>query len=216
MLQDNYREKIEELQCEILKIRSQQHFQQFKQNQPVRSENKLVLQQHLQNKMQQQNLTRQLQRFQHLQQQVQLQQKAAQQDEKQQQNHHLTYQQINTKASLAAFLQTQPNNSKKTAIFDSATLTAINNKRRSSQSNSTTAVQVPTAIVLNLAKPTKINGSILGALVAQAQSQQIIACPEETKISPTQYDEDAKLLKVSKRHYLYGMSKKIIFLLLCK
>ncbi|EFN73146.1 MKL/myocardin-like protein 1 [Camponotus floridanus] len=87
----------------------------------------------------------------------------------------------------------QPNNA--TAILDSATLTAINNKKN--QSKNSTTVQIPTAIVLNLAKPTKLNGSLLGALVAQAQAQQHqTTTSDDSKPPPPQYDEAAKLLKV--------------------
>jgi acetyl-CoA carboxylase alpha subunit len=171
-------------------MRSQQQMQQF-HNQPVRAE-KLVLQQHLQNKIQQQQLMRHLHQLQHLQQQQQQQQQQNQQ-QAHQQAQHLAFQQLNAKANLAAFLQAQPNN---TTILDSATLTAINNKKNHNKNNGTTTVQMPTAIVLNLAKPTKLNGSILGALVAQAQSQQLVTNVEDGKPPPPQYEEAAKLLKV--------------------
>lgn len=187
------RKRIEELQRELYK--SQQQLQQIRQTQPatVRAE-KLALQQHIHNKMQQQQLALHLQQLQHLQQQQQQQQQQNQQQTQQQ----ATIQQLNAKASLAAFLQAQPNNA--TAILDSATLTAINNKKN--QSKNSTTVQIPTAIVLNLAKPTKLNGSLLGALVAQAQvqqqqqQQQTITTTEDSKPPPPQYDEAAKLLKV--------------------
>ncbi|XP_025263858.1 MKL/myocardin-like protein 2 isoform X6 [Camponotus floridanus] len=189
------RRRIEELQRELYK--SQQQLQQIRQTQPatVRAE-KLVLQQHIQNKMQQQQLQLHLQQLQHLQQQQHQQQQ--QQQQNQQQSHQqtqqqATIQQLNAKASLAAFLQAQPNNA--TAILDSATLTAINNKKN--QSKNSTTVQIPTAIVLNLAKPTKLNGSLLGALVAQAQAQQHqTTTSDDSKPPPPQYDEAAKLLKV--------------------
>lgn len=187
------RKRIEELQRELYK--SQQQLQQIRQTQPatVRAE-KLVLQQHIQNKMQQQQLALHLQQLQHLQQQQQQQQN---QQQSQQQTQHATFQQLNAKANLAAFLQAQPNNA--TAILDSATLTAINNKKNRSKNNTT--VQIPTAIVLNLAKPTKLNGSLLGALVAQAQAQQQQQQQQTTTTEdskpPPQYDEAAKLLKVS-------------------
>lgn len=196
------RKRIEELQRELYK--SQQQLQQIRQTQPatVRAE-KLVLQQHIQNKMQQQQLALHLQQLQHLQQQQQQQQN--QQQAAQQQQQHAAIQQLNAKASLAAFLQAQPNNA--TAILDSATLTAINNKKNQSKNNAT--VQIPTAIVLNLAKPAKLNGSLLGALVAQAQAQQqqqtgttaaaaTTTTTEDSKSPPPppQYDEAAKLLKV--------------------
>ncbi|KAI4496269.1 hypothetical protein M0804_000079 [Polistes exclamans] len=75
-------------------------------------------------------------------------------------------------------------------------LTAINNKKN--QAKNSTTVQIPTAIVLNLAKPAKLNGSLLGALVAQAQAQQQqqTSNTEDGKPPPPQYDEAAKLLKV--------------------
>ncbi|EGI66919.1 MKL/myocardin-like protein 2 [Acromyrmex echinatior] len=190
------RKRIEELQRELYK--SQQQLQQIRQTQPttVRAE-KLALQQHIQNKMQQQQLALHLQQLQHLQQQQQLQhQQQQQQSQQQTQPQQATIHQINAKASLAAFLQAQPNNA--TAILDSATLTAINNKKN--QSKNSTTVQIPTAIVLNLAKPTKLNGSLLGALVAQAQvqqqQQQQTTTTEDIKPPPPQYDEAAKLLKV--------------------
>ncbi|XP_018358017.1 PREDICTED: MKL/myocardin-like protein 1 isoform X2 [Trachymyrmex cornetzi] len=195
------RKRIEELQRELYK--SQQQLQQIRQTQPttVRAE-KLALQQHIQNKMQQQQLALHLQQLQHLQQQQQLQHQQQQQQQSQQQTQpqQATIHQINAKASLAAFLQAQPNNA--TAILDSATLTAINNKKN--QSKNSTTVQIPTAIVLNLAKPTKLNGSFLGALVAQAQvqqqqqqqQQQQTTTTEDIKPPPPQYDEAAKLLKV--------------------
>ncbi|KYM79975.1 MKL/myocardin-like protein 1 [Atta colombica] len=190
------RKRIEELQRELYK--SQQQLQQIRQTQPttVRAE-KLALQQHIQNKMQQQQLALHLQQLQHLQQQQQLQhQQQQQQSQQQTQPQQATIHQINAKASLAAFLQAQPNNT--TAILDSATLTAINNKKN--QSKNSTTVQIPTAIVLNLAKPTKLNGSLLGALVAQAQvqqqQQQQTTTTEDIKPPPPQYDEAAKLLKV--------------------
>lgn len=185
------RRRIEELQREL--YRSQQQLQQIRQTQPatVRAE-KLVLQQHLQNKMQQQQLQLHLQQLQHLQQQQQQQQN--QQQSQQQTQQQATIQQLNAKASLAAFLQAQPNNA--TAILDSATLTAINNKKN--QSKNSTTVQIPTAIVLNLAKPTKLNSSLLGALMAQAQAQQQqqTTTSDDIKPPPPQYDEAAKLLKV--------------------
>ncbi|KAL6256242.1 hypothetical protein P5V15_012358 [Pogonomyrmex californicus] len=191
------RKRIEELQRELYK--SQQQLQQIRQTQPatVRAE-KLALQQHIHNKMQQQQLALHLQQLQHLQQQQQQQQQQHNQQQAQQQQ--AAIQQLNAKASLAAFLQAQPNNA--TAILDSATLTAINNKKN--QSKNSTTVQIPTAIVLNLAKPTKLNGSLLGALVAQAQVQQqqqqqqqtTITTTEDSKPPPPQYDEAAKLLKV--------------------
>lgn len=189
------RRRIEELQRELYK--SQQQLQQIRQTQPatVRAE-KLVLQQHIQNKMQQQQLQLHLQQLQHLQQQQhQQQQQQNQQQSQQQTQQQATLQQLNAKASLAAFLQAQPNNA--TAILDSATLTAINNKKN--QSKNSTTVQIPTAIVLNLAKPTKLNGSLLGALVAQAQAQQqqTTTTSDDSKLPPPQYDEAAKLLKVS-------------------
>ncbi|XP_012284117.1 MKL/myocardin-like protein 2 isoform X2 [Orussus abietinus] len=203
------RKRIEELQRELYK--SQQQLQQIRQTQPatVRAE-KLVLQQHIQNKMQQQQLALHMQQLQHLQQQQQNHQQSQQQQQsqqvaqqnhqqQQQQNHqqsqqqtqqqHVTFQQLNAKASLAAFLQAQPNNT--TAILDTATLTVINNKKNQSKSNTT--VQLPTAILLNLAKATKLNGSLLGALVAQAQVQPT---GEDGKPPPPQYDEATKLLKV--------------------
>ncbi|XP_071650330.1 uncharacterized protein [Temnothorax longispinosus] len=196
------RKRIEELQRELYK--SQQQLQQIRQTQPatVRAE-KLALQQHIHNKMQQQQLALHLQQLQHLQQQQQQQQHQQQQQQQNQQQtqQQATIQQLNAKASLAAFLQAQPNNA--TAILDSATLTAINNKKN--QSKNSTTVQIPTAIVLNLAKPTKLNGSLLGALVAQAQVQQqqqqqqqqtAITTTEDIKPPPPQYDEAAKLLKV--------------------
>ncbi|XP_012223417.2 myocardin-related transcription factor A isoform X2 [Linepithema humile] len=205
------RKRIEELQRELYK--SQQQLQQIRQTQPptMRAE-KLVLQQHIQNKMQQQQLAIHLQQLQHLQQQQQQHQQQQQQHQQQQQNQqqsqqqiqqqqHATIQQLNAKASLAAFLQAQPNNT--TAILDSATLTAINNKKN--QTKNSTTMQIPTAIVLNLAKPTKLNGSLLGALVAQAQQQQQQQQQQQTTTSTTaedvkpplpQYDEAAKLLKV--------------------
>ncbi|KYN36028.1 MKL/myocardin-like protein 1 [Trachymyrmex septentrionalis] len=193
------RKRIEELQRELYK--SQQQLQQIRQTQPttVRAE-KLALQQHIQNKMQQQQLALHLQQLQHLQQQQQLQhQQQQQQSQQQTQPQQATIHQINAKASLAAFLQAQPNNA--TAILDSATLTAINNKKN--QSKNSTTVQIPTAIVLNLAKPTKLNGSLLGALVAQAQvqqqqQQQTTTTTEDIKPPPPQYDEAAKLLKSNK------------------
>lgn len=188
------RRRIEELQREL--YRSQQQLQQIRQTQPatVRAE-KLVLQQHLQNKMQQQQLQLHLQQLQHLQQQQQQQQQQNQQQSQQQTQQQATIQQLNAKASLAAFLQAQPNNA--TAILDSATLTAINNKKN--QSKNSTTVQIPTAIVLNLAKPTKLNSSLLGALMAQAQAQQQqqTTTSDDIKPPPPQYDEAAKLLKVS-------------------
>ncbi|XP_043248601.1 myocardin-related transcription factor B-like isoform X1 [Colletes gigas] len=201
------RKRIEELQRELYK--SQQQLQQIRQTQPttVHAE-KLVLQQHIQNKMQQQQLALHLQQLQHLQQQQQQhqqqqQQQSQQQSQQQTQQQHAAFQQLNAKASLAAFLQAQPNNA--TAILDSSTLTAINNKKNQAKNSAT--VQIPTAIVLNLAKPAKLNGSLLGALVAQAQAQQQqhqhqqhhqqqTAASEEGKPPPPQYDEAAKLLKV--------------------
>lgn len=189
------RKRIEELQRELYK--SQQQLQQIRQTQPttVRAE-KLVLQQHIQNKMQQQQLALHLQQLQHLQQQQQ-QQQALQQQQQQtnsttQQQQHAAFQQHNAKANLAAFLQAQPNNN--TNVLDSTTLTAINNKKNQVKNNTT--VQLPAAIVLNLAKATKLNGSLLGALVAQAQTQQSTSTPEENKPPPPQYDEATKLLKV--------------------
>lgn len=152
------------------------HSEQTQQNQPVRSE-KLALQQHLQNKLQQQHLTQQLQQVQ------------------QQQNNELTIQQINTKANLAAILQTQSDSMK---ILDATTLTAVKNKKNKNKNGQNpTSVHVPTAFVLNLAKPTKLNGSILSAIVAQAQNQQHLTCPGEKK-SAHKHDEAAKLLKVKK------------------
>ncbi|XP_015184854.1 PREDICTED: MKL/myocardin-like protein 1 isoform X1 [Polistes dominula] len=196
------RKRIEELQRELYK--SQQQLQQIRQTQPatVRAE-KLVLQQHIQSKMQQQQLALHLQQLQHLQQQQQQQQQLQQQQQQQQshqqsqqqmQQQHATFQHLNAKASLAAFLQTQPNNA--TTILDSTTLTANNNRRN--QAKNSTTVQIPTAIVLNLAKPAKLNGSFLGALVAQAQAQQQqqTSNTEDGKPPPPQYDEAAKLLKV--------------------
>ncbi|XP_033211970.1 myocardin-related transcription factor A-like isoform X2 [Belonocnema kinseyi] len=197
------RKRIEELQRELYK--SQQQLQQIRQTQPttVRAE-KLVLQQHIQNKMQQQQLAFHLQHLQNLQQQQQQQQQKQQQHQQQQQQQtqqqaqqqtqqqHATFQQLNAKASLAAYLQAQPNNSN--AVLDSASLTAINNKKNQIKNNTT--VQLPTAIVLNLAKATKLNGSLLGALVAQAQTQQPSSTTDDIKPPPPQYDEAAKLLKV--------------------
>ena len=164
-MKEQYRKKIDELERELVKIRSQQQLQLF-QNHPVSAE-KLVLQQHLHNKMQHKQLERHLQQLQQLQQQ------------QQQQNQHI------------AFQQAQPNNA---TIIDSATLTAINNRRNQNKGvNGTTTVQVPAAIVL----AAKLNGSILGALVAQAQSQQqMVANTEDGKPPPPQYDEAAKMLKV--------------------
>ncbi|XP_057330476.1 myocardin-related transcription factor A-like isoform X2 [Microplitis mediator] len=227
------RKRIEELQ-QALYI-SQQQLQKIRQTQPatVRAE-KLVLQHHLQNKMQQQQLALHLQQLQHLQQQQQQHQQQQKQNQRlqnqqqQQQQQHAAFQQLNAKASLAAFLQSQPNS---TTILDSATLTTINNKKNqvknnnnnsnniinnninnnssnnnnNSNNNSNTTVQLPAAIVLNLSKPTKINGSLLGALVAQAQQQQqqqqqrpvsTTITSIEDKSSPPQYDDAAKLLKV--------------------
>lgn len=188
------------MQRELYK--SQQQLQQIRQTQPttVRAE-KLVLQQHIQNKMQQQQLAFHLQHLQNLQQQQQQQQQKQQHQQQQQtqqqaqqqtQQQHATFQQLNAKASLAAYLQAQPNNS--TAVLDSASLTAINNKKNQVKNNTT--VQLPAAIVLNLAKATKLNGSLLGALVAQAQTQQPSSTTEDIKPPPPQYDEAAKLLKV--------------------
>ncbi|KAK0083655.1 hypothetical protein PV326_006627, partial [Microctonus aethiopoides] len=191
--------------------KSQQQLQQIRQTPPatVRAE-KLVLQHHIQNKMQQQQLAIHLQQLQHLQQQQQQHQQQQQQQQNQQQQQHAAFQQLNAKASLAAFLQSQPNNT--AAILDSATLTAINNKKNQVKNNNAT-MQLP-AIVLNLAKPTKINGSLLGALVAQAQAQQqqqqqqqqqnqqqqtaTTTMIEEDRKSTAlpHYDEAAKLLKV--------------------
>ena len=188
------RKRIEELQRELYK--SQQQLQKIRQTQPttVRAE-KLVLQQHIQNKMQQQQLALHLQQLQHLQQQQQQQQESqtSQQNQQQTQQQHAAFQQLNAKASLAAFLQAQPNNS--TAVLDSTALTAINNKKNQMKNNTT--VQLPAAIVLNLAKATKLNGSLLGALVAQAQTQQSTSAAGDIKPPPPQYDEAAKLLKVN-------------------
>ena len=189
------RKRIEELQRELYK--SQQQLQQIRQTQPstVHAE-KLVLQQHIQNKMQQQQLALHLQQLQHLQQQQQQQQQQNQQQSQQQtQQQHATFQQLNAKASLAAFLQAQPNNT--AAILDSSTLTAINNKKNQTKNSAT--VQIPAAIVFNLPKPTKLNGSLLSALMAQAQAQQQqqqTVTAEDGKPPPPQYDEAAKLLKV--------------------
>ncbi|XP_058799962.1 myocardin-related transcription factor A isoform X3 [Phymastichus coffea] len=185
-LKEHYRKKIEILQRELSRVQSQP------QN-PVRGVEKLMLQQHIHNKIQQQELTRQLQQLQQLHQQAQQQQLQSQQAQQ------IALQQLSTKANLAAFLQAQPNNA---TIIDSATLTAINNKKNQSKNGNatTTTVQVPAAIVLNLAKPnlTKLNGSIIGALVAQAHSQQqlVTASVNDVKPPPPQYDEAAKLLKV--------------------
>ena len=134
------------------------------------------------------------------QQQQQQQQQNQQQSQQQTQQQHATFQQLNAKASLAAFLQAQPNNT--TAILDSSTLTAINNKKNQTKNSAT--VQIPAAIVFNLPKPTKLNGSLLSALVAQAQAQQqqqqqqqqTTITAEDRKPPPPQYDEAAKLLKV--------------------
>ena len=144
--------------------------------------------QHLQNLQQQQQQQQQQQK----QQQQQTQQQTQQQAQQQTQQQHATFQQLNAKASLAAYLQAQPNNT--TAVLDSATLTAINNKKNQVKNNTT--VQLPAAIVLNLAKATKLNGSLLGALVAQAQTQQPTSTTEDIKPPPPQYDEATKLLKV--------------------
>ncbi|XP_076759901.1 uncharacterized protein LOC143428725 isoform X4 [Xylocopa sonorina] len=196
------RKRIEELQRELFK--SQQQLQQIRQTQPstVHAE-KLVLQQHIQNKMQQQQLAHHMQQLQHLQQQQQQHQQQQQQQQQQQsqqqtQQQHATFQQLNAKASLAAFLQAQPNNT--TAILDSSALTAINNKKNQTKNSAT--VQIPAAIVFNLPKPTKLNNSLLSALVAQAQAQQQqqqqqqTATTEDGKPPPPQYDEATKLLKV--------------------
>lgn len=190
--------KINQLQRELYKTQQQllqQQLQQIRPTQPTTVE-KLMLQQHIQKKRTQQNVALQLQQLQHLQQQTQPQQQQTQQQQ------HVAFQQLNAKASLAAFLHSQPNNT--TAILDSATLTTINNKKNQVKNNNAT-VQLPAAIVLNLAKPTKINGSLLGALVAQAQAQQqqqqqqtatSTTTEEDRKPALPQYDEAAKLLKV--------------------
>ncbi|XP_063975605.1 myocardin-related transcription factor A isoform X1 [Diachasmimorpha longicaudata] len=202
------RKKIEELQREIYRFKQQlRQNPQMRQSQPARAE-KLYLQHHIHNKMQQQQLAIQMQQLQQLQQQ-QLQQQQNQQQQQTQQSQHAAFQQLNAKASLAAFLQSQPNN---TAILDSATLTAINNKKNNVKNNTT--VQLPAAIVLNLAKPTKINGSLLGALVAAQAQQQVQQQTPTTTIGstttttttttaakseekpPPEYDEAAKLRKV--------------------
>lgn len=181
--------RIEELQRELYK--SKQQLQQIRQTQPAVRAEKLVLQQHIQNKMQQQQLALHLQQLQQLQAQQQQSQQSS--NAQQQQQQHTNLQQINAKANLAAFLQTHPNNAATTTL-DSATLTAINNKKNQNKSNST--VQLPAAIVLNLARTTKLNGSILGALVAQAQQTHQQPAEDVKPSPPPQYDEAAKLLKV--------------------
>ncbi|XP_014215088.1 probable E3 ubiquitin-protein ligase bre1 [Copidosoma floridanum] len=190
MLKEHYHKKVEELQREIIKMRSHQQLQQFQQNQSPHTENKLMLQQHLQNKMQQQNLTRQLQRYQFLQQQVQLQQ---------QQEKQSTFQQLKENASLATIIHTNTNNGTATAILDSTTFTSINNQKNQMKRSGATTLQMPAAIVLNLAKPAKINGSILSALVAQVQNQQqqqIIFSRERMQTSSSECTDATKALKV--------------------
>ncbi|KAL7299251.1 hypothetical protein TKK_0007841 [Trichogramma kaykai] len=168
-----YLKKIEELKQELSKARTQQHQSQ----QPIKTE-KLVLQQHLQNKMQQQNFARHLQQLQQL-----------------QYHHNSALQELNSKTC-------QQNQTSNTDVVQSASITAINNKKNQSKNilatnnldvSNDANIQVPSAIVLNLSKPTKFNGSILEALVAQAQNE---ASSNNDNSTLFEYDESANLLKV--------------------
>lgn len=110
-----------------------------------------------------------------------------------QQNQHLALHQLKSNANFASLLKTKKNN---ITVFDSCSLTAINNKKNCDKDiHNTNSVQMPATIVVNLTKPAKLSGSILGAIVAQTQNQPYCNSSGKNKSSP-EYDESTKLLKV--------------------